>query len=123
MDYNKQKEYANKYAAKVKQKQELYDIKHRNDKPKEKLSFSKKAFVFMIANCIIIEIYSLFMMAFYEDLSSLPTLIVAVIGECICTVSYYIKAKCENTQGGIIYETALRKLDNSINEINSDSVG
>lgn len=50
MDYEKKIEKAMKYAEKVKLKRELNELKHSNDKPKEKLSFSKVAFIFMIGN-------------------------------------------------------------------------
>lgn len=124
MDYKKQKENAIRHAEDVKKKQEIYEIKHSNDKPKEKLSFSKGAFIFMIGNCIVIEVYALVAMFFFGDLSSLSALIAAVVGECICTIGYYIKAGRENTKDGIVFETAMKKLEYELKETgNDDAVG
>lgn len=109
------------HAKHVKQRKELSELRHSNDTPKEKLSFSKIAFIFMITNCVIIEIYSLFTMFFFEDLSSLPALIAAVVGECITLCGYYIKSGKENTVGGIVYESAMKKLEHELES--DDSVG
>lgn len=119
--YNRQKEQALKHAASVKQKQELHEIRHSNDKPKEKLSFSKMAFIFMITNCVVIEIYALVTMFFFQDLSSLPTLIAAVVGECITLCGYYIKSGKENTSGGIVYESAMAKLNHELEKDETDN--
>ena len=115
------KKRAKKPAKEVKQKQELREIKHSNDKPKDKLSFSKIAFIFMITNCVVIEIYALVTMFLFTDLSSLPTLITAVVGECITLCGYYIKSGKENTSGGIVYESAMAKLNHELEQ--DDSVG
>ena len=119
--YELKKKKAEEHAKAVKQKQDLYELKHTNDKPKEKLSFSKIAFIYMIANCTVIEIYSLFAMFYFGDLSSLSSLIAAVVGECVTLLGYYIKSQHENTKGGIVYETAIKKLEHELNE--DDSVG
>lgn len=127
MDYEKKIEKALKYAEKVKLNRELNELKHSNDKPKEKLTFSKGIFIFMIANCIVIEIYALIAMFFFGDLSSLSALIAAVVGECITTIGYFVKAGRENTKDGIVYETAMMKLEheleNSSSMSNDDAVG
>ena len=127
MEYEKKLERAVEHAEKVKLNQELSDVWHSNDKPKEKLSFSKAAFIFMMANCVVIEIYALVVMAIYGDLSSLSTLIAAVIGECVSLLGYLIKSKHENTSGGIVYETTMAKLNHELElgnyENNDESVG
>lgn len=122
MDYEKEMAKAQAYANKVKLKQELYDLRHSNDKPKEKLSFSKMAFIFMISNCVVIEIYALVAMFYFGDLSSLSALIAAVVGECITTCAYYIKAGKENTANGIVYEAAMKKLEYELDNTD-ESVG
>lgn len=123
MDYEKQKEKAKLYAEMVKKKQELNEIKHSNDKPKEKLSFSKMAFIFMIGNCTVIEIYALVAMFFYADLSPLSTLIAAVVGECMSFLVYEVKSSKENTSGGIVYESAMKKLEYELESKTDDTVG
>ena len=119
--FESEKLKALQHAMRVKQKQEIKDIRHSNDKTKQKLSFSKVAFIFMIVNCVAIEIYALVVMFFFEDLSSLPTLIAAVIGECVSMIAYFVKADHENTSGGIVYESAMAKLKHELE--NDDSVG
>ena len=116
MDYEKQKERARQHAEKVKLQQELYELKHSNDKPKEKMPFSKKAYIFMIANCTVIEIYALIAMAFFADLSPLTTLIAAVVGECMSFLIYEAKAAIENKSNGIVYETTMAKLKHEMEQ-------
>ena len=111
MDYEKQKEKALQHAETVKLRQELHELKHSNDKQKEKLSFSKVAFIFMISNCTVIEIYALIAMTFFADLSPLTSLIAAVVGECMSFLVFELKSSKENTEGGIIYESAMKKLE------------
>ena len=120
--FRQEKYKAQKYADEVKQKQEIYDIMHSNDKPKEKLSFSKMAFIFMIVNCTVIEIYALVVMVIFGDLSSLTTLIAAVVGECVSFISYEYKSMKENSAQGIVYESAMKKLEKEL-ENNDDAVG
>ena len=121
MAFEVEKQKALDHAKEVKQKQELYEIKHSNDKPKEKLSFSKMAFIFIVGNCTVIEIYALIAMFHFGDLSSLSALITAVVGECVALLAYMVKSQHENTSGGIVYETAMRKLEHELN--NDDTVG
>lgn len=124
MDYEKEKEKAIDHANKVKLRQELNELRHSNDLPREPLSFSKMAFIFMIGNCVVIEIYALIAMFYFGDLSSLSALIAAVVGECICTIGYFVKAAHENTTGGIVYESAMKKLEHELeNNSNDDAVG
>lgn len=120
MNFEEKKERAEQHALKVKQKQEISEIKHKND-VKASLSFSKLAFIFMMGNCMIVEIYALVTMIIFADLSPLTTLIVAVIGECISLIAYMVKSTHENTAGGIIYESAMAKLKNELD--NDDAVG
>lgn len=123
MDFEKKKQLAMEHAEKVKLNQELKEIRHSNDKPKEKLSFSKVAFIFMIGNCIVIEIYALIAMFFFGDLSSLSTLIAAVVGECLSFLAFEIKSLKENTVGGIVFESAMKKLDYELDNKNDEPVG
>lgn len=122
LTYEVKKAEAQKHAEEVKQKQELHDIRHSNDKPKEKLSFSKMAFIFMIVNCTVIEIYALIVMVIFGDLSSLTTLIAAVVGECVSFISYEYKSMKENSAQGIVYESAMKKLEKEL-ENSDDAVG
>ena len=122
-NYEKQIQKALEYAEMQKLKQELYELKHSNDKKKEKLTFSKGVFIFMITNCIVIEAYALVAMFFYGDLSSLSALIAAVVGECITTIGYFVKAGRENSKDGIVYETAMKKLEYELENNSDEAVG
>lgn len=121
MEYERKIAKALEYAERKKLKQEIHDLKHSNDRPRQKLTFSKLAFIFMMGNCVVIELYALVTMFFMEDLSSLSTLIAAVVGECICTCGYFVKSGKENSANGIVYETAMAKLQHELNT--DDAVG
>lgn len=55
-------------------------------------------------------------MGIQPDFSPLITLISLVVGETISYGIYTAKAKAENTQGGIIYESAMKDLEQKKNE-------
>lgn len=86
-----------------------------------KLSTSKLLILFLFLNCSLIELFTgwvtiqsinlvqITMMA--PDFSPLITLIGAVVGEVIGFAIYSIKAAKENTKDGIVYDTAMRKLN------------
>lgn len=76
---------------------------------KKPLSFGKCGFIYMMINCTIIEIYAMVVMFILSDLSALPGLIVAVVGECITVCAYYAKSTLENRAGGIIFEKAMQE--------------
>lgn len=124
MDYEEKLSKAKSHADKVKLRRELNEVWHSNDEPREKLSFSKVAFIFMITNCVVIEVYALVAMFYFGDLSSLSALIAAVVGECVSFLCFEIKSGKENTVGGIVYESAMKKLEHELeNNSNDDAVG
>ena len=106
MNFEEKKKRAAEHAEKIKQRQELNEIKHQNDKPKKPFAFSKLAFIFLIANCSIIEIYAMIVMIKLYDLSALTTLISTVVGECIIYCAYVAKSTIENKSQGIVFEAA-----------------
>ena len=59
---------------------------------KKKLETSKLFMFFIILNCTIIEIYSMYVMIYFADLSSLSTLMCAVITESVSFAVYCAKA-------------------------------
>jgi len=123
MDYKDKKEKAERYAERIKQRQELYEIRHKNDRPKKEVTTGKKVLAYMIANCTIIELYSLVAMTIFADLSALPLLITAVVAECISVCGYYVKSTKENSANGIVYETAMKKLEYELENNSEDAVG
>ena len=85
-----------------------------------RLSTSKKALIFLLANCTIIELFTFWVIiqqlaspSISLDLTPLVALIGAVIGEVITVAAYYAKSAKENTIGGIVYETTLKKEENN----------
>lgn len=110
-DYKDRMDEAFRHAEDVKQRQEIKEIKHSNDKP---LSFSKMAVIFIFANCCVIELYSMVVMAVFHDLSSLGSLVMAVVGQCASLLGYFIKASRENTESGIVYETTMLQLQHEL---------
>lgn len=115
---------AKAYAEKQKFKKKLKEIKYKYS-DKKPLTFGKWGFIFLIANCTVVEIYSMLMMYFFQDLSTLPSLIVAVVGECICMVSYNVKSQIDNSANGLTFELAMREKEPCQNPTGDDdqSVG
>ena len=124
MNYEKEINKAQLHADKVKLKQEIEQVKHSNDKSKKPLSFSKIAVIFMLTNCVVIEVYSMFAMFWLNDLSALGSLIAAVVGQCITLIAYSIKSSKENTANGIVYETTMKELEYKLeNEVDLQDDG
>ena len=114
MGYANELEKAHQYAERVQQKQEIYKIKHSNDKDKKPLSFSKIAVIFIFLNCLVIELYSMVIMVVFHDLTSLGSLMMAVLGQCASLLGYFIKSGRENTASGIVYETTMMQLQHEL---------
>lgn len=96
-------------------------VKRKNTrKVKKRLSTSKLLILFLFINCSLIELFTMGVTlqsmylaqitGYNPDFTPLVTLIGAVVGEVIGFAVYAIKAKAENTSGGIEYETAMYKL-------------
>ena len=110
-------------------KDERYQIKHKFKK--EIPTFAKLFLIFLFINFTAIELFTgwvtikSFSLAYatgmMPDFTPLVTLIGAVIGQTLTYGFYSSKSKAENTEGGIIYESAMYGLRNGI-EDNSDNV-
>lgn len=85
-----------------KEKQEFY-AKYR--KP---LTTTKKLALYIFINCTIVEIYAMIVMFIFRDLSSLYTLISAIVTEGFGFAIYCYKSTKENSAGGITFEQAMR---------------
>ena len=114
MEYQYKMDEALRHAEDVKQRQEIKEVKHSNDKEKKPLSFSKMAVIFIFANCCVIELYSMVVMAVFHDLSSLGPLAMASVGQCASLLGYFVKASRENTENGIVYETTMLQLQHEL---------
>ena len=85
-----------------------------------KLPTSKLLILFLFINCTLIELFTGWVTIKSLDLATLTmvspdftplvTLIGAVVSEVIGFAIYAIKSAKENTEGGIIYETTMAKL-------------
>ena len=77
---------------------------------KKKLPSTTKLIVaFILINCTVVEVYSMWVMFILSDLSALYTLITAVIGESITFAIYAAKSAKENSVGGIVYDKAFKE--------------
>lgn len=88
---------------------------------------SKLLIVFLFINCTIIEIFTgivtlqtfnlVEITASMPDFTPLTTLIGAVVSEVVGFAIYSLKSMKENTKGGIVYESALKALEENSDEI------
>lgn len=86
-----------------------------------KISTSKLLILFLFINCTIIEFFTGFVTLKSLDLTTLTmanpdftplvALIGAVVSEVVGYAVYALKSAKENTAGGIIYEAAIRQID------------
>ena len=93
----------------------------KSKKAKRSPSFSKTFLIFLFINFTALELFTgwvtveSFKLAMINmgspDFSPLITLIGAVIGETLSYGIYCAKSKAENTEGGVVYATALRDQD------------
>ena len=74
----------------------------KRSRRKKKMEFGKLCFLMIVANCTVIELYSMIAMWHFGDLSALYSLIGAVVGESIAYVSYCAKAKKETFRLAVI---------------------
>lgn len=91
-----------------------------------KLQTSKLLILFLFINCTLIELFTGWVTIKSIDLATLTmvgpdftplvTLIGAVVSEVIGFAIYAIKSAKENTEGGIIYETTMAKLQQTDEE-------
>lgn len=119
MDYEKLKERAQKHAERVQKLAELREIWHSSDPKKKKLEFSKIALIFVFIDCLIIQFYSMWLMATLQDASSLSSLIgiiMPIAGEVGSVISYNKKSSVENSANGIVYESYMASI-RSANEL------
>lgn len=106
----------------IKQEKDL--IKCRDQK--RKTAFGKLLMIFLFINFTVLELFTgwvtikSFSLAYtieqMPDFSPLITLLGAVIGETLSYGIYCHKAKAENTEGGIVFESAMHELRNNEEE-------
>ena len=115
------KDMARKYAKRQKFKSEVEQIKYGKS-GRRKMPTSKKLTIFLIANFTLVEIYTLYIMYYLQDISALPSLITVVVGEVVALMIYQIKSLKENTAStGFMYELKMKDAEQGI--VNDDAVG
>lgn len=123
--WNKEKEILEReYRIKAERK----SLKEKFKEKKDKIANSKLLIWFLFINCTIIELFTIWVIyrelglaaegILAPDLSPLMALITTVVAEVIGFGIYALKSTKENTEGGIVFETAMREFEKT-NEDNS----
>lgn len=116
--WNKEKEILER---EYKIKAERKSLKEKFKEKKDKIANSKLLVWFLFINCTIIELFTIWVICrelrlaaegiLSPDLSPLMALITTVVAEVIGFGIYALKSTKENTEGGIIFETAMREFE------------
>lgn len=109
MNFKKQKQKAEAHAIKVKQREALKKIRHKND-PKKKIPFHKiiVGYLFLVLNVVLI--YAFVAMWHFADLTHLGLIITDIAAQIVTFLIYSHHSTAENTAGGIVYETAMEEM-------------
>ena len=116
--WNKEKEILEReYRIKAERK----SLKEKFKEKKDKIANSKLLIWFLFINCTIIELFTIWVIyrelglaadgILAPDLSPLMALITTVVAEVIGFGIYALKSTKENTEGGIVFETAMREFE------------
>ena len=112
-------------AQKQREKQDLKKIKEKYGKQKKKKKMidlsttTKQIMLFLIINCTVVEVYAMFTMYHFQDLTTLEALISAVITETIAFLVYCVKSYFE-TRSEKMHELDMSRLNNQ-NSYGEDS--
>ena len=116
--WNKEKEILER---EYKIKAERKSLKEKYKEKKDKIANSKLLIWFLFINCTIIELFTIWVIyrelglaaegILSPDLSPLMALITTVVAEVIGFGIYALKSTKENTEGGIVFETAMREFE------------
>lgn len=91
-----------------KERKALLDAERDKCKPrKKKMSVSKIALFAMFMLMLVISVWFMYEAHRLGDLSQSYALIGIAASLCAALTSYFMKSRAENTEGGIIYETAM----------------
>lgn len=112
-EYDKKLKKIKKQNESFVRKQELKSLKMTKAKS-NKISTTKLVMVYLFFVLNLVLIYSLVAMWYFKDLTHLGLLITDIIGQVIVYLLYIIKSTKENSEGGIVYATAMRQQ----NEVN-----
>lgn len=104
---------------------ERKSLKEKFKDKKTKIANSKLLIWFLFINCTIIELFTIWVIiselklaetgVLIPDLSPLMALITTVVAEVIGFGIYALKSTKENTEGGIVFETTMKELEQQSN--------
>lgn len=120
MRYMSEREYENELKriqranASKERKARLKEEKKKGSHGKKKLSASKLALFIMFALMLVISVWFMYEAHRLNDLSQSYALIGIAASLSAALTSYFMKSKAENTEGGIIYETALMNAEEDL---------
>lgn len=89
-------------------RRELKEAREMYAPKKKRLTTAKFALWYIFASCTVVQFYAMAAMWHFGDLSPLISLIGATVGEVISYCAYAAKSAKENTEGGIVYDAALK---------------
>lgn len=109
MNFEERKQRAEEHARKVKEKERLRKIYHKND-PEIKIPTHKiiTGYLFIILNVVLI--YALVSMWHFADLTHLGILITDIAGQLVTFFIYSKHSTAQNTSGGIVYESFMQEM-------------
>lgn len=120
MRYITEKEYEQRMI-RIKRKndsiQRKQKIRAEEDKYKHKLSLPSTSklmavYLFVVFNAVLI--YAMVAMWTFGDLNYLGVLITDIAGQVLTYFIYAKKSTAENTQGGLVYDSAMERLKNEL---------
>lgn len=124
MSYISEKEFESRMR-KIKRdnlsKERRRELRKERNKNRKKTKFklpstSKLVLLGAILLCLQIIIFCEYTMLKLGDLSAMYVLIGIPAALAPVILGYYHKSKCENTAGGIVYETAMKEKENAAKE-------
>lgn len=109
MDFEEKKKKAQEHADRVKEKQELHQIKHAND-AERKLPTHKLITFYLFVLLNVILIYALIAMWYFGDLTHLGVVVTDIAAQVITFFIYSHHSTAQNTVGGIVYDKAMYEI-------------
>ena len=106
--YKKRLERIKKSNLNKKRRQKLRNEKTKYKKHKQLPSTSKLVLIGAVILCLEIIIFAEYAMVKTGDLSGLYAIVGIAATLASVVLGYFFKSKAENTEGGIVYETALK---------------
>ena len=110
MTFEEQKKRAKEHARKVKEKQQIYKLKHANDSKDKRLPTHKLITFYLFALLNVILIFARVAMWHFGDLTNLGVIITDIAAQVLTFLIYSHHSTAQNTTGGIIYDVAMEQI-------------